>query len=179
MSLGVDGSNASVPSLNTMSVAVPSASLSVPNSSPDAVSHRTIVSRVLGEQTVSSDAILRFPEGLHGFEAFREFALVQAARDGFWWLQCTEEAELAFLLVDPFQAAPGYQVDLKAGDEHFLELAAPEDALILTVVTLPSSKGASATTNLRGPIVINARRRLARQIVSAVDAHSFQAPITL
>ncbi len=179
MSVGIDGSNANVLPDLFMSVAAFSSAPSAVPSPAVATPERTIASRVLGDQVVSADSLLRFPEGLHGFESSLEFALVPAARDGFYWLQSTEEAGLAFLLVDPFRVAPDYELDLGAGDEQFLELAALTDALVLTVVTLPSSKGAPATTNLRGPIVINTHRCVARQVVTAVDGYSLHAEFSL
>lgn len=179
MSLGFDGSMPVAPRLNNMSVAAASSVQPSTSSASSASSERTIASRVLGDQSISTDAILTFPEGLHGFESSREFALVPAARDGFWWLQSTEEAGLAFLLADPFSVSPGYEVDLNAGDTKFLELASPDDALVLTVVTLPVSNDAVATTNLRGPIVINTLRRLGRQVVSAVDGFSLHTEFSL
>ncbi len=193
MIIGIDGSNANVPPDPSMSAvahpAVNAAEDSARNSAPDSArssasnaasdTQRVIHSRVLGEVAVSSDHVFTFPEGLHGFAQHTDYALVPAARDGFWWLQATDEPELAFLLADPFAVAPGYEVDISAGDEQFLGLASPGEALVLTVVTLPASKGEPATTNLRGPLVFNAATQRARQVVSAVDRHSLHAPIDL
>ena len=140
---------------------------------------RTIGSRVLGDLVVPHSSVFTFPEGLHGFAAHHEYALVPAAREGFWWLQATDEAQLAFLLVDPFRVAPGYEVDLRAGDTEFLGLERPEDALVLSVVTLPASKGGTATTNLRGPVVFNVAERRGRQVVSAVEGHGLHVELAL
>ena len=144
---------------------------------PDAT--RTIDSHLLGELTLTAEQVVAFPEGLHGFPTEREFALVDAARDGFWWLQSTTEAALAFLLVDPFRVQPDYEVDLSPGDEAFLAFTSAEQALVLTVVTLPSSANGTATTNLRGPIVINLATRRARQVVRADERYDLRAPVPI
>lgn len=144
-----------------------------------AVAERNIVSRFLGEIAVPATSIFAFPEGLHGFESEQEFALIPAARDGFWWLQSTAESQLAFLLVDPFQAHHGYEVDLRPGDIRFLELESAEEAVALTVVTLPETSAGTATTNLRGPLVFNHRAQRGRQVVSAVEGHALQVDIAL
>lgn len=135
-----------------------------------------VASRVLGEITVTPEQRFRFPEGLRGFEDRREWVLLPAAREGLWWLQSIEEEALAFLLVDPFEVAPGYELDLSANDEQFLGLESPTEALVLTVVTLAADREEASTTNLRGPLIFNTARRLARQVVSAVDRYDFHHP---
>lgn len=140
---------------------------------------RAVASHVLGDLEVAPDQLLTVPEGLHGFPEHKEFALIPAAREGFWWLQATDEPGLAFLLTDPFRCAPGYELDLSEGDEQFLGLASPDDALVLTIVTLPATDGGAITTNLRGPIVCNVLTRLARQLVSRNEQHAFAAAVTL
>lgn len=174
MTAGFDGSNARVTPLPSMLVA-----------STDTPSHattpteRTIQSLVLGDTIIPAESLFTFPEGMHGFEAHTEFALVACGRPGFWWLQAADEPGLAFLLADPFTVLPGYEVDLGAGDEQFLELTSPDDALVLAVVTLPASKDGQATANLRGPLVFNTRAQLGRQIVSANEGYGFQVPVAL
>lgn len=173
MIAGADGSTPRVLPDPSMSVVVNAAAPQHP------VTDRPIVSRILGDIAVPSTSIYTFTEGLHGFESEREFALVPAARDGFWWLQSTTQPQLAFLLLDPFQVHAGYEVDLRPGDIRFLELESPEEAVALTVVTLPESSEGTATTNLRGPLVFNHRAQLGRQVVSAVEGHALQVRIAL
>lgn len=171
MTAGFDGSNANVPPDPSMLVATQTVE------SP--AIERVIHSLVLGDTIIPTESLYEFPEGLHGFESHREFALVPCERENFWWLQATDEPGLAFLVVDPFVVHAGYEVDLGAGDEKFLGLTNSSDALVLTVVTLPASKGQPATTNLRGPIVFNTTLRRARQIVSNVEGYGLHVPVTL
>ena len=142
-------------------------------------SARTIASHVLGDLEVTPDQLLTFPEGLHGFPEHTEFALLPAAREGFWWLQAADEAGLAFLLTDPFRTADGYELDLSDGDAQFLSLNSPDDALVLSIVTLPAAEGGTLTANLRGPLVCNVVTRTARQIVSRNEQHGFAVPVSL
>lgn len=144
-----------------------------------APSPRVVSSHVLGDLEVDPAQLLTFPEGLHGIPGHTEFALLPAAREGFWWLQATDEAGLAFLLTDPFRAAAGYELDLSDGDQQFLSLKSPDDALVLSIVTLPAAEGEALTTNLRGPLVCNVVTRTARQIVSRNDQHGFAVPVNL
>ncbi len=160
------------PRVNTMSVAAPSPVQ--PSTSPvnPASTERTIASRVLGEVVVPSVNFVTLPEGLHGFAEYKEFALVPAAREGFFWMQSADEPQLAFLLVDPFLVLPGYEIDLSAAEELRLGLSSPDEALVLAVVTLPLKKQDLATANLRGPVVFNVATRIGHQVVSAADSYS-------
>jgi flagellar assembly factor FliW len=170
MTAAIDGSTRSVPPEQSMPAA-----LSLSSTTPE----RTIASAVLGDVVVSLETLFQFPEGLHGFERHQEYVLVPAKRNGFFWLQSAEEPGLAFLLVDPFLVHDGFEVDLGAGDQVFLELQQPDDALVLTVVTLPSSKHGEMTTNLRGPLVLNVRTRKGRQVVRADEGYSLKAPVSV
>ncbi len=140
---------------------------------------RSITSAILGDVDVPQHALYTFADGMHGFPTHVEFALLPAAREGFWWLQSASEAHLAFLLVDPFRVVPGYEVDLGQGDVRALDLTSPEHTLVLTVVTLPGGNEGQPTTNLRGPVVLNTSNQRGRQVVSAVEGHSFQEPVKI
>ena len=136
-----------------------------------------VSSIVLGELELPESSIITFNDGLHGFTAHKRFALVPAARDGLFWLQSLAHRDIAFLLVDPFQASPGYEVDLGATERLALGLASPDDVLILAIVTISSDPNALPTANLRGPIVINVQSRLGRQVVTTDEAHDVKTPV--
>lgn len=149
------------------------------NAPAQPATERRIESRVLGHIVIDAQSLVHFSDGLCGFENHREFALLPAARDGLWWLQSLDEPALAFLLVDTFRVTEGYEVELSAGDKARLQLESPDDALVLSVVTLPADPAAPATTNLRGPIVFNTTRRLARQVVVTTDGPSLHHAVDL
>ena len=136
-------------------------------------------SLVLGQLQVPATSVFQFPDGLHGFETFTEFALVPAAREGLFWLQALASREVVFLLIDPFVASPGFEVDLGMSERASLQLDNPMDVLVLAIVTLPAGTEAVPTANFRGPIVLNARVRVASQIMSAVQGHEVRTPVDL
>lgn len=136
-------------------------------------------SLVLGQVSVPATSVFHFANGLHGFETFTEFALVPAARHGLFWLQSLASRDVVFLLIDPFVAAPGFEVDLGATERAMLQLTDSSDVLVFAIVTLPSGEGSSPTANFRGPIVLNSRLRVAGQVMSAVQGHDVRTPIDL
>lgn len=121
--------------------------------------------------------ILRFPDGLLGFESLKRFCLVgRAQEEPFLWLEVQDESGIAFLVVPPGQVALGYQPSLAAADVEFLGLKDPAEALLFCIVTLRGN--GRPTVNLKGPIVINARTRIGKQVVpNNASEYSAQHPL--
>lgn len=137
----------------------------------------SVDSLVLGPMTVPVDSVFAFTDGLHGFAEYRDFVVVPAARSGLYWMQSTIERAIAFLLVDPFTVAPGYEIDLGAGERDALDVRDPSELLVFAIVTLPASPAQLPTANLRGPLVFNTRTRQARQTLSGVPTHDVHATV--
>lgn len=120
---------------------------------------------------------LRLPMGLLGFEQIKDYLLVaNPAEEPFRWLQVKDNPSLAFVVVEPFLAAPDYQPDIPQPDVEFLGLSSPEEALLYNIVTVhPNHR---ATVNLKGPIVINRNTGVAKQVIitNAAD-YSVQHPL--
>ena len=79
------------------------------------------------------------------------------------WFQMLEDAKHAFLVLPPGEVVSNYQPDLEKEDVEFLELESPADALILNIVTLRDA--GQSTINLKGPIVINRRTWIGKQVI--------------
>lgn len=121
-------------------------------------------SKLLGPLGVPEHQILDFSQGLFGFPEAHKFALLPAERDGFFWLQSQEFEALTFLLIDPFAFVEGYAVEL--GPKDIAELM-PEDAseiAVLAILTLPDKRGETATANLQGPLAVNHKKRIGKQL---------------
>jgi len=125
-----------------------------------------------GALEVDSDAVIEIVEGLYGFEHAKRFCLID--HDGkvsFRWLQCVDAPDLAFLVINPYDFFANYEVELDDEEADAIELRVPEDAVILSLVTLGRS-AADATANLVGPIILNAKNRKAKQVVLANQAYT-------
>jgi flagellar assembly factor FliW len=138
-----------------------------------------VASDVLGPLTVGRAELLKFPQGLYGFPDCRSWVLVPTKRDGLFWLQSSEHAPLAFLLVDPFTHFPGYAVDLSNADLARVGTSEPSEIVVLAVVTVGSRDGAPPTANLQGPVVLNMRARQGFQIVLSVEGYGVREPFTI
>lgn len=131
----------------------------------------------LGTVEVSPESFLTLPEGLIGFEEHKEFALLALADyEPFRWLQAFSDPGLSFPLLDPHAVLPGYQPTIPETDRQALALEGPDRPVLYAIASV-SETGGDVTINLRAPIVINARRRLARQVVLADSRWEIQHPV--
>ena len=105
-----------------------------------------------------------FPHGLLGFETLKDYLLLDAERQPFYWLQSMDEEQVAFILVNPFLFRPDYEVNISNEELSEIHLHSPEKALIFSIVTIPSDDG-PMTANLQGPLIINRDNRTGKQAV--------------
>jgi flagellar assembly factor FliW len=135
---------------------------------------------VLGPVEVGPESFLTFPDGLVGYEAQREYALVASAEYApFRWLLGFAEPGVSFPLLESASYVPGYAPVVSTADRRALG-ALEGDPVRLYVVASLSDDG-QLSVNLRAPVAVNPARRLARQIVLAdarwkVD-HPLAAPL--
>ncbi len=123
-----------------------------------------IQTKAYGPLDVDERQVLHFPDGLLGFEKFKDYALLDAAQKPFFYLQSMDISELAFVLIDPFLFRPDYSVDADDALLSSVGIERPEDALVLSIVTVPAD-GSPITANLMGPLIVD---RASRRGVQAV-----------
>lgn len=125
---------------------------------------KTTETSTLEPLPVHDENVLQLPFGLLGFEHFKHYALLSRPEEApFLWLQVLDEPNLAFVVVSPTAVAPDYEPEISEEDVKFLDLRAPEDALIFNIVTLRGQH--NATVNLKGPVLVNRRTLIGKQIV--------------
>ncbi len=125
-----------------------------------------------GEQETTQDKIVSFPNGVPGFESFREYALFEdPASEPFQWFLSIESEELGFVVINPLYIWPDYDPKISKDDLKSLEISKPEEILIYSIVTL-SDDPARVTANLSGPILINTTNRRARQLALLDDRYT-------
>ncbi|MCX7025068.1 MAG: flagellar assembly protein FliW [Spirochaetes bacterium] len=123
-----------------------------------------IQTKAYGEIELDERQRIEFPHGLLGFEKFKSYALLDAPQKPFLYLQSLDLAELAFVLIDPFLFRSDYTLDIADRDLAEIGLASPENAIVLSIVTVPAD-GSTVTANLMGPLVLNKANRLGVQAV--------------
>lgn len=132
-----------------------------------------------GPVTVDPNHIMTFPQGLVGFPDQVRFALLKGeAAEGdqsaFYWLQATEDPELAFLVADPARFFKDYHVCIREETQQDLNLADAKDGQVLVIC---NRAGEWLTGNLLGPLVINTRTRIGQQLVLTEKKWTCRQPL--
>jgi flagellar assembly factor FliW len=123
-----------------------------------------VQTKALGVVEVPEDHIFKIPEGLFGFESYKDFALFDSEYEPLLWLQSIDEPSLAFLVIDPFLICSTYELDVDDKVLASIGVTSPADVHVMTIVTVPSD-GSPVTTDLQGPLVINKKNRTCIQTI--------------
>ena len=135
-------------------------------------------SRQFGQIKVAEDDLIRLAGGLVGFENAEEFVLYRSEEyDPFAWLIAIDDPGLEFALADPdlFIVEP-YNLGLGEVDQHMLALG-EDDPIEVFLLVSPCAVGRTLTANLKAPVVVNWRTRLAKQLVLYSSRFSARQPI--
>jgi flagellar assembly factor FliW len=108
-----------------------------------------------------------FPAGILGFENLRQYILLDALQQPFYWLQSMDVQEIAFVLIEPSVFRPDYTPKVAEAelDELQLQEMDEEHMLVFAIVTIPENYR-DMTANLQGPIIINRKTHTGRQCIS-------------
>jgi flagellar assembly factor FliW len=109
------------------------------------------------------------PHGIVGFPAFTRAELLRD-HDGhpFMRMKLHSATEcINFVVMEPGGFIPGYDPELFDDDAADLQIQNESDAMILTIITMRPGTPEEATVNLIGPIVVNRRTQVGRQLVIA------------
>lgn len=130
-----------------------------------------------GTCDVPNESVLTFPNGILGFPDCRRYVILDHDTDApFKWLQSLDEPGLAFVILDPAYFHPEY--DVQAPTEALAEVQGrDDDELIVSVLlTIPSDDPTGITANLRGPLLMNPRTKLCKQLILS-DSYPTRFPL--
>jgi flagellar assembly factor FliW len=114
----------------------------------------------------NEDEIIVVEDGLLGFPLSKNFLLFPYGQDSsFFWLQSVDEAEIAFIVVNPFDFFADLEFAIEDSDAELLSLEKGEDVEIFSLVTIPEGRPEEMRTNLAGPVVVNTVNRQGKQVL--------------
>jgi flagellar assembly factor FliW len=128
------------------------------------------------DRAISTDQSVRFITGMPGLDQYTRFTLVPIDDSPVYWLRCDDEPGIMLPVAEAFAVSNTYTVDLNDADRHDLALATPDDALVLTVLTLAMDCD-QITANLVAPVVINRRTWAAKQVILDTTHYSIRQPL--
>lgn len=139
------------------------------------------VSAHFGPIPVDDASTIRFPEGLPGFEERRLFLPLQNPhQSGLIFLQSLECAELCFLAMPVQVLRPDYEILLTPEDRQTLGLSEEAPVMgrnVLALAILSPEEGEETTVNLRSPVVIHMRTRVAVQAIRPDEVYQVREPL--
>ncbi len=138
-----------------------------------------INTKVFGEIEIIEEKIIHFPSGIIGFPELTDFALVHDEEKGIGaihWLQSIQEPGFAMPVMDPLLVKPDYNPEV---DDELLKPIGdlePEELLVMVTVTVPGDIK-QMSVNLKGPIIVNASKRKACQVIVDGGGYAVKFPV--
>ena len=138
-----------------------------------------INTKVFGEIEIIEEKIIHFPSGIIGFPGLTDFALVHDEEKGIGaihWLQSIQEPGFAMPVMAPLLVKPDYNPEV---DDELLKPIGdlePEELLVMVTVTVPGDIK-QMSVNLKGPIIVNASKRKACQVIVDGGGYAVKFPV--
>ena len=127
-----------------------------------------------GNLIIEKENIITFEQGLLGFEELTQFAIVAVEEClPFEWLVSLEDPVVAFPILDPTLLFSDYKPSLTKDDLVLLDIKKEMDVEMVCIVTLGETPE-NVTLNLKGPILINMKNKMGKQIVLTEDYYSLK-----
>lgn len=139
----------------------------------------TITTKLFGEISIDEDKIICFPGGIIGFPDLTEFAMIHDEEDGMasiHWLQSIQEPAFAMPVIDPLIVKEDYNPEVDDELLHPLGEFTQDETLVLVTLTVPQDL-TKMTVNLKGPMIINTRNRMACQAIIEGEEYKVKFPI--
>lgn len=134
----------------------------------------------LGEIEYLEDDVIFFDDAIPGFEELHKYIVIPSGDPNlpFHYLQSVEEADLAFIVTDPFLFVENYDFELPDAEGEKLGILSEDDAsnlMIYTIATIPENVD-DTTINIVAPILINAESKKGLQLILG-EYDAFKHPI--
>jgi flagellar assembly factor FliW len=118
-----------------------------------------------GQVAFEEKEMLFLPKGILGFSQLSKYVIIEKEEYGpFKWLQSVEESDIAFVIVDPTFFFPDYKLELHEKELEELNFQQMKELILYVIVTV-SSDPSQVSADLLGPLVINFKKRIAKQVV--------------
>ena len=126
-----------------------------------------------GEIEIDEEKIISFPEGIPGFEDQKRFVIINNhdSENPFDWLQAVDKGNLSFVVINPFLVKPDYDFVLSQSVEEKLKIENEKDVAVYTIAVIPEDIK-KITINLLGPVIINVKEKLGKQIILNDERYS-------
>ena len=124
-----------------------------------------VETRDFGKISVNKEDVIHFSNGIYGFEKYKKYVILKDnLEDDVMFLQSLDNMELSFVLIDPYAIFQKYEPILNEEDLAELDVTNESDLKFL-VIAIIKENIKNSVVNLRSPIAINPRIKLANQVI--------------
>ena len=118
-----------------------------------------------GPLEVPDSKVIKMARPILGFEHLETFCLVDIEElRPFMWFQSVEDESVAFLVTNPLLFCSNYRIEINPQEIAELRVDDVTSVETYVIVTVPEDPR-DVSANLQGPILINTRNGLAKQLV--------------
>ncbi|MCP3921024.1 MAG: flagellar assembly protein FliW [Desulfobacterales bacterium] len=136
-----------------------------------------INTKQFGSVDINDELIIHMREGMPGFPDIKSFILLDSEETKpFYSYQSIEDPSLAFIIMDPFLFKPDYKVDTKQLLKK-MDWKEDEEITICVIINATHNDPRKMTANLVGPLIINAKKCEAAQMVIYDTDYSYKHAI--
>lgn len=137
-----------------------------------------ILTKHFGSMEYTEEETVHFQDGLFGFENYKDYLPIplEEDSDAMICLQCLDDPDIAFILMNPFFLSPGYQPKISHADRKALGDPKDEDISYYCICVVHDALEDSSI-NLKCPIAVNALTRTARQLILEQPEYGFRQRI--
>lgn len=125
--------------------------------------------RLFGEIDIPEEKILQFDNGVLGFENCKKFTIIydtsKESETSISWLQCMDEPELAFPIINPFFVMDDYNPVVETELLTGLGELNDDNTLLFVLVNIKSDI-TKLTANMKAPVIINSDTRKGAQAIA-------------
>ena len=134
-----------------------------------------INAKYFGPISYEEKELIHIINGLIGFESYNKYLPIpfQEEDDSLISLQCLEDEDLSFILMNPFSICQDYSP--KLSDQELKELGAESaDDISYYVISVIRESVSQSTVNLKAPLAVNAINRQAKQVILEQAEYTFR-----
>jgi flagellar assembly factor FliW len=131
----------------------------------------TIASEQSTTETLSRH-VIRFPDGLPGFPASREFIMAQEPEERpFAWMRSVTDPDLAFAVVDAYAWDRDFTWEVDDAELQEMGSLDPMDYAVYFILRIQKQdRQMTLEAKPNAPVLVNIRNRQARQVIVPLNS---------
>lgn len=135
----------------------------------------TIRTHRFGDVEVRDEDVVGFPEGLVGLSSYKRFVMLRDPdAENVIWLQSVDRPDFALATVHSSFLDIEYRLEVRASEVESIQLESNDDAEVFVVINRVEG---DYYANLRGPVIVNTRCMLGKQVVLRNAEYGVRHPL--